>query len=76
MDIRVISKRPISARMERWQIQLPVERFREFGFLLESMEGVGLHRRSLEADNLMEVDVSAGFVDELEALIRDLAGQP
>jgi hypothetical protein len=45
----------------------------EFGFYLEALEGVGLHRRSYEADNLMVVDVATGFRDEALALIADLA---
>jgi hypothetical protein len=76
MEIKVIKKEPISPWMERWQVQMPLARFREFGFYLEALEGVGLHRRSPEGDNLMEVDVAIGRRDELLALISDLEKLP
>jgi len=72
MDIRIVRTEQISDNMERWLVSLPKARFVEFGFYLEALEGVGLHRRSLEAENLMEVDVAIGFKDELTALIEEL----
>ena len=74
MEIRIIRTEQLSPQMERWVISLPKARFMEFGFFVEALEGVGLHRRSQEAENLMEVDVAVGMKDELLALISDLAG--
>lgn len=68
----VVRKERISPDFERWWICLPSENFRDFGFLLETMEGVGVHRRSYEAENRMEVEVSVGMVSELEALLEDM----
>jgi hypothetical protein len=75
MEIKVVNTEQISPAMERWQISLPKASFWEFGFHLEALEGVGLHRRSYEAENLMEVDVAIGFKDELLSLIADLQKQ-
>jgi hypothetical protein len=72
MEIKVIRTEQISPQMERWQISLPKARFMEFGFFVEALEGVGLHRRSYEAEGQMEVDVAIGMKDELTALIHDL----
>ncbi len=68
----MVGKEQLSPDFERWWICLPREKFRDFGFLLEAMEGVGIHRRSYEAQNQMEVDVSRGMVFELEALLDDM----
>jgi hypothetical protein len=73
MQIKIVKTERISEQMERWQVCLTKDKFMEFGFYLEALEGVGLHRRSYEADNLMEVDVATGFRDEALALIADLA---
>jgi len=72
MDIKVVRTERISAGMERWLVSLPKENFRDFGFMLEALEGVGLHSRSSEGENLMEVEVAIGRKDELTALLQDL----
>lgn len=72
MQIKVVRKERISPDFERWWICLSKENFRDFGFLLEAMEGVGVHRRSHETDNQMEVEVSLGMMAELEALLEDM----
>ncbi len=72
MEIKVVKQEQISPYIERWQVELPKSRFMEFGFFLEAMEGVGLHKRSFETENLMEVDVSIDFKQDLLNLIADL----
>ena len=72
MDIRIVKIEQISPQMERWLIQLPKHQFIVFGFLLEAMEGTGLHRQSLEAENQMVVDVAIGMKQELTDLLDDL----
>lgn len=72
MNIKVIKTEQISERMERWHVSLPKDKFMEFGFYLEALDGMALHRRSMEADNVMEVDVAIGFKDEVLALIEAL----
>jgi hypothetical protein len=72
MDIKVVRTEQISAGTERWLVSLPAKNFRDFGFLLEALEGVGIHRKSAAGDNLMEVDVAVGRKDELTALLHDL----
>lgn len=73
MDINVVRTEQISPQMERWVISLPKARFMEFGFFVEALEGMGLHHRSYEAENLMEVDVASGMKEELQALLADLS---
>jgi hypothetical protein len=75
MQIKVVKTEYLSERMERWQIELPKACFMEFGFYVEALDGVALHRRSYEADNLMEVDAAIGFKDELLDLIAALQKQ-
>lgn len=72
MIITVVETQVLSNSMERWKINVSKDKFREFGFYLETLEGVGLHRRSFESENLMEVDVAVGFKDELLSLINAL----
>ncbi len=76
MEIRIIRIEQLNPALERWWIQLPRAGFRDFGFLLETLEGTGLHKRSREAENLMEVDVAVGMKTELEALISALQVNP
>lgn len=75
MQIKIISTKKISDHMERWLFSLPRDKFMEFGFFIESMEGIGIHRRSFEAENQMEVDVAIGFRDELLALLSAMQRQ-
>jgi hypothetical protein len=72
MNIKVVKTEQISDGTERWLVTLPEKNFRDFGFLLEALEGVGIHRKSREGENLMEVDVAVGMRDELTALLHDL----
>ena len=75
MDIKIVKTEYLSDNMERWQICLPKAQFMEFGFYVEALDGVALHRRSFEADNLMEVDVAIGFKDVMLDLITALQRQ-
>ncbi len=75
MDIKVVKTEFLSEHMERWQVCLHKAQFMEFGFYVEALDGVALHRRSFEAENLMEVDVAIGFKDEMLALIEALQNQ-
>ena len=72
MDIKVVRTERISDAMERWWLSLPTKNFRDFGFMLETLEGVGIHSCSSEGENLMEVLVATGMKDELIALLHDL----
>ena len=72
MQIKIIKTEKLSEQMERWQVCLPKDKFMEFGFYLEALEGAALHRRSYEAENLMELDVAIGYKDEVLALIEAL----
>ncbi|GEM_PF-3574232 len=72
MEIKVIKIEQISDNMERWRISLPKANFREFGFLFETLEGLGLHKRIWEVKDQLELDVAVGMKDELLALLKDL----
>jgi hypothetical protein len=76
MEIRIVRQERLRPYMERWLLELAEHDFRAFGFYLEALEGVGLHRKSKEGDNLLEVDVATGRKDELLALLADLANEP
>lgn len=75
MNVTIIEVKKVSEDIERWKVNVSKDRFCELGFYLEALEGVGLHRRSYEAENLMEVDISIGFKDEFIALINDLQNE-
>jgi hypothetical protein len=75
MKIEIVEITKVSDHIERCKVNVSKDRFCEFGFFLETMEGVGIHRRSYETENLMEVDISIGFKDDFIALINDLQSE-
>ena len=68
MQIKVISKTELSPWFERWLLEMEPAKQRLFGFLLESLEGLGNHRNVSKGGSLLQVDVSKDYLAELQAL--------
>ncbi len=57
MEIIQINKAQVSKCLTRYYFQMEKRFFLDFGFIIESVEGIGSHRESREYENCMEIDV-------------------
>ena len=69
MQLKLIKQEQLSEHLQRWYFRLPPSDFAEFGFFLDSLEGMAQHHKHAAAKDVMEVDVPLGWAAELEYLL-------
>lgn len=69
MQFTLLRREPLSPYFQRWYFRLSPADFTEFGFFLESLDGMALHHQNAAAKDIMEVDVPLGWTAELEYLL-------
>lgn len=74
--IRISGRDELSGGFHRYYVALPKREYHFFGFILESIEGLGYHRESKDRPGCMEVEVpdvlEAEFIALVEAIDTNL----